>query len=133
MTGRCWRRGIRRRARRWFFDEPSQWEVIMRFRTAGILLLGGASLAASVSSQIAPSPPATTRTVVAATKLATVIDTPLYFKALRVTLPPGERSDAPAPQGIIYQIAGSTEIAVAGNLKTLGAGEGLFIPGGTTA
>jgi quercetin dioxygenase-like cupin family protein len=110
-----------------------QWEAIMRFRTAGILLLGAAPLAVSVSAQITPPPAAATRTVIAATKLPTVTDTPLYFKAARVTLPPGERSGVSAADGIIYQISGATEIAVAGKLKTLGAGEGLFVPGGTTA
>lgn len=105
----------------------------MRFRTAGILLLSAAPLAASVFAQTTSSPRATTRTVVAGTQLPTVTDTPLYFEAVRVTLSPGERSDVSAANGFIYQLSGSTEISVAGELKTLGAGEGLFIPGGTTA
>ncbi len=107
----------------------------MRFRTAGILLLGAAPLAASVSAQTTPSPPATIRTVVAATKLSMVTDARLYFRAVRVTLPAGEQSDVSAADGIIYQLSGSTEISVAGEResKTLGAGQGLFIPGGTAA
>jgi len=116
-------------------NETSPWEAIMRFRRAGILLLGAAPLAASVCAQTTPAPPATIRTVVAGTKLPTVTDTPLYFKVVWVTLPAGERSDVSAADGILYQVSGVTEISIAGELEptTLSAGLGLFIPGGTTA
>ena len=108
----------------------------MRFRRAGILLLGAAPLAAAVCAQTTPAPtPPTIRTVVAGTKLPTVTDTPLYFKVVWVTLPAGERSDVSAADGILYQVSGVTEISIAGELEptTLSAGLGLFIPGGTTA
>ncbi|MCW3477887.1 hypothetical protein, partial [Limobrevibacterium gyesilva] len=49
----------------------------------------------------------------------TVADTPLYFRTVRVTLPPGGRSDVSAANGIIYQISGSTEITVAGKPRML--------------
>ena len=63
----------------------------MQFRTTGLLLLGAMALPASGTAQTTPAPPAITRTVVAATKLSTVTDGPLYFKAVSVTLPPGEK------------------------------------------
>ena len=105
----------------------------MRFRTTGILWLGAMVLAGSAAAQTPPAPPAITRTVVAATKLPTVTDVPLYFKAVSVTLSPGEKSAVSAANGILYQLTGSTEVSLAGEDKRLGAGEGLFIAGGKTA
>jgi hypothetical protein len=108
-------------------------EAIMWFRTIGIQLLGAVALAASATAQTAPAPSAITRTVVAATKLPTVTDVPLHFRAVGVTLTPGEKSGALAANGILYQISRSTEISVGGESRMLSAGEGLFIAAGKTA
>src|SRR6476469_8218763 len=105
----------------------------MQFRTTGLLLLGAMALPASGTAQTTPAPPAITRTVVAATKLPTVTDVPLHFKAVSITLQPDEKSDVSAANGILYQMSGSTEIALDGEAKILNAGEGLFIAGGKTA
>ena len=105
----------------------------MRFRTTGILLLGAMALAASADRTNHAAPPAITRTVVAATKLPTVTDVPLHFKAVSVTLQPGEKSSVSAADGILYQMSGSTEVSLDGEAKMLNAGEGLFIAGGKTA
>jgi quercetin dioxygenase-like cupin family protein len=71
--------------------------------------------------------------VVAAAKLPTVTDVPLHFKAVSITLQPDEKSGVSAANGILYQMSGSTEIALDGEAKMLNAGEGLFIAGGKTA
>ncbi|MDR3438788.1 cupin domain-containing protein [Telmatospirillum sp.] len=105
----------------------------MSFRTTGLLLLGAMALPASGAAQTAPAPPAITRTLVAATKLPTVTDAPLYFKAVSVTLQPNEKSDVSAANGILYQMSGSTEVLLGGKAKILNAGEGMFIAGGETA
>jgi quercetin dioxygenase-like cupin family protein len=105
----------------------------MQFRTTGLLLLGAMALPASGIAQTTPAPPAITRTVVAATKLPTVTDVPLHFKAVSITLQPDEKSGVSAANGILYQMSGSTEIALDGEAKMLNAGEGLFIAGGKTA
>src|SRR5258705_4946504 len=105
----------------------------MQFRTTGLLLLGAMALPASGTAQTTPAPPAITRTVVAATKLPTVTDVPLHFKAVSITLQPDEKSGVSAANGILYQISGSTEVALDGEAKMLNAGEGLFIAGGKTA
>ena len=105
----------------------------MQFRTTGLLLLGAMALPASGAAQTAPAPPAITRTVVAATKLPTVTDVPLHFKAVSVALQPGEKSSISAANGILYQMSGSTEVALDGEAKMLNAGEGLFVAGGKTA
>src|SRR5437763_9106094 len=105
----------------------------MRFRTTGLLLLGAMALPASATAQTTPAAPAITRTVVAATKLPSVTDVPLHFKAVSVTLQPDQKSGVSAANGILYQISGSTEVALDGEAKMLNAGEGLFIAGGKTA
>jgi quercetin dioxygenase-like cupin family protein len=105
----------------------------MRFRTTGILLLGAMALAAPATAQTTPAPPVIARTVVAATKLPTLTDVPLHFKAVSVTLPPGEKSGVSAANGILYQMSGSTEVSLDADAKMLNAGEGLFIAGGKTA
>src|SRR6202795_4877601 len=105
----------------------------MQFRTTGLWLLGAMVLPAPATAQTTPAPPAITRTVVAATKLPTVTDVPLHFKAVSITLQPGAKSGVSAANGILYQISGSTEVALDGEAKMLNAGDGLFIAGGKTA
>ena len=109
----------------------------MLFRTTGILSLslslGAMALGASAAAQTTPTPPAITRTVIAATKLSTVTEVPLYFQAVSVSLPSGEKSSVSAANSIVYQISGSTEVSLDGETKMLNAGEGLFIAGGKTS
>jgi quercetin dioxygenase-like cupin family protein len=105
----------------------------MQFRTTGLLLLGAMALPDSAAAQTTAAPPAITRTVIAATKLTTVTDVPLHFKAVSVALPPDEKSSVSAANGILYQMSGSSEVALDGEIKILNAGEGLFIAGGKTA
>ena len=103
----------------------------MQFRTTGLLLLGAMALPASGTAQT--TPPAITRTVIAATKLPTVTDAPVHFKAVSITLQPDAKSGVSAANGILYQMSGSTQVALDGEAKMLNAGEGLFIAGGKTA
>jgi len=105
----------------------------MQFRTIELLLLGAMALPASGAAQTAPAPPAITRTVIAATKLPTVTDVPLHFKAVRTTLQPNEKRGISAANGILYQMSGSTEVSLGDEAKMLSDGEGLFIAGGKTA
>src|SRR5258708_5818264 len=105
----------------------------MQFRTTGLLLLGAMALPASAAAQTTSAAPAIARSVVAATKLPTVTDVPLHFKAVSVTLQPDEKSGVSATNGILYQISGSTEVALDGAARMLNAGEALFIAGGKTA
>jgi len=76
----------------------------MQFRTTGLLLLGALALPVSAAAQTTAAPPAITRSVVAATKLPTVTDGPLHFKAVSVTLQPNQKSGVSAANGILYQI-----------------------------
>jgi hypothetical protein len=96
-----------------------------------MLLLGAAALAAPVSAQ-APAPSTITRTVIAATKLPTVTDMPLHFRAVAIIIPRGEKSSVSPGNSILYQISGSTEILAGAETKILKAAEGLFVAAGTT-
>jgi quercetin dioxygenase-like cupin family protein len=99
----------------------------MRFITAGQLALVTMALATSATAQTTPVPPAITRTVIASTKLPTVTDVPLHFKAVNVSLPAGEKSNVSSANGIIYQIAGTTEVSLGGETKMVNPSEGIFI------
>ena len=102
----------------------------MHFRTFGVMLLSAASVAVPATAQTTSTPPAITRTVVAATKLPTVVAVPLHLRAVSVTIRPGEGSSFSGANGVLYQMSGSTEVSIDGGVKTLGASEGLFIASG---
>src|ERR1700732_5355953 len=105
----------------------------MKFGRIGLLLFGAMALPAAGIAQTTPATPAITRTVVVATKLPTVTDVPLHFKAVSITLQPDEKSGVSAANGVLYQMSGSTEVSLGGEAKMLSAGEGLFIAGGKGA
>src|SRR6202051_1113440 len=105
----------------------------MRSMTIGSFLVCAAALAAPAPGQTPPAAPATARTVVASTKLPSVGDTPVHFKAVSVTIPSGASSSVSSTNGIVYQLSGSTEVSVGGEVKTLSPGEGLFIDSGNQA
>ncbi len=103
----------------------------MRFITA-TALLGAAGLTVAAAAQTPPAAPAVIRAVVAGTKLPSLGGTPLYFRAVSVSIPPGQKvSLSGRPNGILYQLSGSTEFS-AGEPKTITGGGGLLIAGGTT-
>jgi quercetin dioxygenase-like cupin family protein len=105
----------------------------MRFTTIGSLLVCAVALAASAAGQTPPAAPAATRTVVASTKLPTVGDAPVHFKAVRVTIPSGATSSVSSTNGILYELSGSTVVSIGAEVKTLSQGEGLFIASGNAA
>lgn len=103
----------------------------MRSAVFGIMLIEAALLSVPAVAQTPPTRPATVRTVVAGTKLAGLGASPLYFRVLAVTIPAGETSRVTAPDGILYQLSGSTEVTAGGQTKALGPGEAAFIAGGS--
>ncbi len=105
----------------------------MRSTTIGSLLVCATALAAPAAGETPPLAPATVRTIVASTKLPTVADTPVHFKAVTVTIPSGASSSVSSTNGILYQLSGSTEVSIGAEVKTLSPGEGLFIASGNAA
>lgn len=105
----------------------------MRSTPIGTFLVCTVALATTAAGQTPPAAPATARTVVASAKLLTVGNTPVHFKAVTVTIPSGASSSVSATNGIIYQLSGSTEVSIGGEVKTLSPGEGVFIASGNAA
>jgi len=103
----------------------------MRFAIA-TALAGVTALTLTAVAQTPPAAPAIARTVVAGTKLPSLGSAPLYFRAVSVSIPPGQKVSLSTPNGILYQLSGSTEIAD-GTAKTITGGEGVLIAGGTSA
>ena len=105
----------------------------MRSTTIGGFLFCAAALAAPAAGQTPPAAPAPGRMIVASTKLPTVGDMPVHFKAVSVTIPPGASSSVSSTNGILYQLSGSTEVSIGGEVKTLSPGDGFFIASGNVA
>src|SRR5260370_42653372 len=105
----------------------------MRSTPIGTFLVCAVALASTAAGQTPPAAPATARTEVASAKLPTVGNAPVHFKAVTVTIPSGASSSVTATNGILYQLSGSTEVSIGGEVKTLSPGEGLFIASGNTA
>src|SRR5262249_30067625 len=97
-----------------------------------IVLLAG-TWNISAAAQTAQPPAATARTVIAATKLQSVVDKPLKFRALSVTLAPGQQETVATFDGIFYQLTGTAEVSVGGETTPLSTGGGVFIAGGKSA
>ena len=103
----------------------------MRFAIA-IAFVGEPALTVTAAAQTPPAAPAIARTVVAGAKMPSLGNAPLYFRAVRVSIPLGQKISLSAPNSILYQLSGSTEIAD-GEAKKITAGGGALIAGGTTA
>ena len=43
-----------------------------------------------------------------------MVDKPLFFRALSIIIPPGEKSDVSMADSVLYQVSGSTEVAAGG-------------------
>jgi quercetin dioxygenase-like cupin family protein len=95
--------------------------AIMRSQ-AKWFLISTIAMAGVAAAQNSPSPPATVRTVIAATKLPSVTDVPMHFSVASVELAPDLKSSV-----------SKTEVSVAGETKMIHPGEGLFIGAGKTA
>ena len=105
----------------------------MRLVRLGMLPVIAGTFVAAALAQPAPAPPPVTRTLVAATKLPSVVDAPLYFRALQLILPARETSILSAANGILYQVSGSTEVTLGNETKQLHVGEAIFIAAGKMA
>jgi len=111
----------------------------MRFAIA-TTLLGVVGLTVAAAAQTTPAAPAIARTVVAGIKLPSLGNAPLYFRAVSVSIPADQKITLSAPNGILYQLSGSTEVSAgeaktitSGEAKTITSGGGVLIAGGTTA
>jgi hypothetical protein len=79
---------------------PRSSELALRSAIA-TALLGVAGLTVAAAAQTPPAASAIARTVVAGTKLPSLGNTPLYFRAMSVSIPPGQKISLSAPNGIL--------------------------------
>jgi mannose-6-phosphate isomerase-like protein (cupin superfamily) len=105
---------------------------MMRHAIIGTALLTLA-VANTAAGQTPPAAPAIVRSVVAAGKLPDVVAAPLYFRADTITLSTSATSRVSAPNGILYQLSGSTIVAASGESKTLAPGDATVLAGGGEA
>jgi len=92
--------------------------------TIWILVLNGASFAQT------PAPQKPVRMLIANGKLPSVVDTPLHFKLLQVTLAAGQSTTYLGSNAMIFPTAGTLTVEGDGENKTLQDGEGAFLPAG---
>jgi mannose-6-phosphate isomerase-like protein (cupin superfamily) len=102
----------------------------MHLRTSLLaLVLSSLALLALAQSQ----PPNTVRTLLAAGRLASVVDTPLHFKLFAVRLPPTERVSYSGPNSMLYVLSGTLTVALDSTSQTVSDGAGVFIPASRAA
>lgn len=93
--------------------------------TAG--LLASVGIVASVSAQTP------VRAVLAVATLPSVVDIPLHFRLLRVSVSAGQATSYAASTGFVYQVSGTLGVSVDGDRATLRPGEAVFVPAGKRA
>jgi len=76
---------------------------------------------------IAPPRPEAEQRVLAATNRLNVTKAPLHMKVMSVTVFAQQTVSAFGADTVIYQMAGTTEVSLGGQIKTLGVGEAFLI------
>jgi mannose-6-phosphate isomerase-like protein (cupin superfamily) len=99
--------------------------------------IGRCGLAAGILVAVAVTVPAsaqtTLRTVLAITALPSVVEVPLHFKLLRVSVPAGQATSYATSNGFVYQVSGMLRVSTDGNSAALRPGEATFVPVGKRA
>jgi quercetin dioxygenase-like cupin family protein len=73
------------------------------------------------------------RVVIASSRLSSVMETPLYFKLLRVAIPAGQSGGYTGAGSMLYVASGTVELTVAGDRRSLREGAAAFVPAGQSA
>jgi quercetin dioxygenase-like cupin family protein len=99
-----------------------------------VLIIGIFGLAISavpVGGQTAPGPSATqataVRTVLGNAGLASVVDVPLHFKLLHVSIPAGHSTNTSGSNGFLFQTSGTLTVMTSGDSRTLRKGDAIFV------
>jgi quercetin dioxygenase-like cupin family protein len=92
-----------------------------------ILLLTGPA-----GAQTPPAPAAgrPVRVVIASGRLPSVVETPLHFRLIRITLGAGQSITCGGPNGMLYVFSGGGEGTFEGEKRSLKEGSAVFLPGG---
>ena len=103
----------------------------MRVRICPVLWLLFALLPFTALAQSQPA--STVRTLLAAGRVGSVVDTPLNFRLLSVRLSASQRVSYSGPNSMVYAPSGGLGFELDGNAQPLGEGAGAFIPAGRAA
>jgi len=89
-------------------------------------------LAPAACAQTGPSParPAPVRQVLASGSLRTVVDAPIFFRIVRVSLGAEQSTTYAGLDGVLYQMTGTLALGGPGGSVTLREGEGAFLAAG---
>jgi hypothetical protein len=102
----------------------------MRLR-AIVLALFGMTLASSDAMAITTYSSSLLQKVVATATVTDRNDISLYFSVLVGRLEAGETHGVASGDGVYYQASGTVDINMQGDVRTLNAGDGVFVPAGT--
>jgi quercetin dioxygenase-like cupin family protein len=88
-----------------------------------------------VAAQTTPGPstPTPVRNILASAGLPTVIDVPLHYKLLRVSIPAGQSTISRGTDGFLFQMSGVLTVTADGDSRTLRNGEATFVGRGKSA
>lgn len=106
----------------------------MRIRNMQLIAAAIIGCAVGLSSRSAPAqqaPSGPVRTILAIGRVTSVIDAPMSFRLLRVTLPAGSASSYRGALGSIYGLSGDLSVVLGNDKLILHEGEGAFIAAGT--
>jgi quercetin dioxygenase-like cupin family protein len=102
-----------------------------------IATLGSAISASPVGAQTTPGPGATqstpVRNVLANAGLPSVVDVPLHYKLLRVSIPAGHSTSSSGANGFLFQTSGMLAVTTSGDSRTLRNGDAMFVGRGESA
>jgi quercetin dioxygenase-like cupin family protein len=103
----------------------------MRIRSWSLLALILPSLALPAFAQSQPAN--TVRTLLAAGRIASVVDTPLHFRLFAASLPATEHVSYNGPNSMLYVLSGTLSVALDGTPQLFSDSTGVFIPAGRAA
>jgi quercetin dioxygenase-like cupin family protein len=73
------------------------------------------------------------RNVLGSAGLPNVIDVPLHYKLLRISIPPRQSTSSRGANGFLFQIVGTLAVTTGGETRTLRNGDALFVGRGESA
>src|SRR5437867_4453038 len=99
----------------------------IRLRPLFVLIFAALPLAALAQNQ----PASTVRTLLAAGRLASVVELPLYFRLYRIHLPAAQHAAHKGESVMLYDLSGTPAMAIEGGAaRPLADGDGAFVAGG---
>src|SRR5213593_2660770 len=102
-----------------------------------IATLGSGISVTPLGAQTTPGPsttqPTAVRNVLASAGLPTVIDVPLHYKLLRVSIPAGQSTSSREANGFLFQMSGMLAVTTSGDTRNLRNGDAMFVGRGESA